>query len=81
MAIELQHLIGNLRHTQEALRATAQYMRDAGRGHYANKIADELAGAANAIDSWIQGDITKCRDRPVLDPAAAPPVSGEGDKP
>jgi hypothetical protein len=50
--MKVQHLIGKLRYTQQEMRDTAAAMRRAG---IAVAHADELAGAANIIDSWIEG--------------------------
>lgn len=49
--LHTQHLIGKLRHTQEAMRDTARHMREAGIEHH----AAEMDGAANIVDSWIAG--------------------------
>jgi hypothetical protein len=62
-----QHLIGKLRHTQDAMRKTAKLMREAGVEQH----PDEMDGAANIIDSWIDG----------IQRDGIPGVKGGGDVP
>lgn len=65
--MNMQHLIGKLRHTQAAMRETAALMREAGIEHH----PDEMVGAAEIIETWIEGIRANAPDPGVDSPNGA----------